>query len=315
MIKPVVILLLSLAPLAVTGQDAASFAKTGRKVLENERYGPAERNLFDIVMPGSAAPTALVIYIHGGGFVFGDKNVPFKWRQQDVSWFLEHNIAYASISYSFYKTDDSTGVGRCLKDVQAAVQYIRHHAAKYNISKEKIACYGHSAGAGSSLYLAFHDDLAIPGDTTLLGESTRLRCAGALDTQATYDLFRWMDFIPGLKTVVNLAKKTFYPAIANFYGYPNYPSFRPVQDATIKRFDMLAMISPDDPPVYVMNLQKQRVPVSFGIIQHHRGHALVLDRIMTEQKVEHLALIRNSSVKSEKDVPEPVTVFLAKYLN
>jgi acetyl esterase/lipase len=312
--RPLSLLIVFLTSLSLSAQEAGFINNHGWTVLKNERYGPGERNLFDIVLPVSGTPTALVIYIHGGGFVAGDKDVPFKWRQQDVKWFLEHNIAYASLSYSFYKTSDSAGVNRCLQDVVMALQYIRHHAAKYNISKERIGCYGHSAGAGSSLYLAFHDDFAKPGDTTLLGESTRIRCCGALDTQATYDLFRWLDFIPGLNTVVGLAKKPFYAAIANFYGYPDYPSFSPVQDQTVAKLDMLRMISQDDPPTYVMNLQKQRVPVSFGIIQHHRRHALILDEILTEKKVEHIAFVRTSTIKAEKDVSEPVTEFIAKYL-
>jgi hypothetical protein len=56
------------------------------------------------------------------------------------------------------------------------------------------------------------------------------------------------------------------------------------------------------------------VPVSFGIIQHHRRHALILDEILTEKKVEHIAFVRTSTIKAEKDLSEPVTEFIAKYL-
>ncbi len=300
----ITLLALSIFPMAMPAQT----------VLKNERYGPAERNVFDIVLPVSDKPTPLVIYIHGGGFTGGDKNVPFEWRKQDVAYFLEHNIAFASINYSYYKTNDSLGVNRCLKDVRTALQFIRHHADRYNISKELIGCYGHSAGAGSSLFLAFHDDFALKNDTTLLGESTRIKCAGALDTQATYDLFRWMDFIPNLKMVVNLMRKSFYAAISGFYGYPDYESFKPVQARTVKPLDMLNMISPDDPPIYVMNLQKQRFPVSFGIIEHHRKHALILDRILNEQKVEHQVYVRKPKIKKEADIKLPVREFLTEHL-
>ena len=39
------------------------------------KYGPAERNVLDFYQAKSERPTPLVIYIHGGGFVGGNKTV------------------------------------------------------------------------------------------------------------------------------------------------------------------------------------------------------------------------------------------------
>ena len=39
----------------------------------NVSYGPAARNVLDFYQAESATPTPLIIYIHGGGFVGGDK--------------------------------------------------------------------------------------------------------------------------------------------------------------------------------------------------------------------------------------------------
>ena len=44
------------------------------------------------------------------------------------------------------------------------MQYIRSRAKEWNIDPTRIASYGSSAGAGTSLWLAFHDDLADPGN-------------------------------------------------------------------------------------------------------------------------------------------------------
>src|SRR5262249_31228942 len=41
--------------------------------LANVRYGPHERNVFDLYKAKSTQPTPLVIFIHGGGFTHGDK--------------------------------------------------------------------------------------------------------------------------------------------------------------------------------------------------------------------------------------------------
>jgi acetyl esterase/lipase len=37
------------------------------------RYGPHERHVLDVWQVSSAAPTPVLIYFHGGGFVGGDK--------------------------------------------------------------------------------------------------------------------------------------------------------------------------------------------------------------------------------------------------
>ena len=276
----------------------------------NLKYGPHERNTFDIYLPQSATPTPLVIYIHGGGFVMGDKQDAAKWRQKDIDFFLSKGIAFASINYRYYKNDDRIGVGNCLDDVQHAIQYIRHQSRKFNLDKTRVVCYGHSAGAGSSMYLAFHDDFAIPGDTSYLGESTRILAVGALETQATYDLFRWLDIVPGLKMVARLQKKFIYNSLANFYGYPDFASFEPLSQSVPAKYDLLDMISPDDPPVYLMNLQKERIPLSMGLIQHHRTHALVLKETLDNHHIENVCYVYSRSLKKAADAPLSIRDFL-----
>lgn len=308
------ILLLLLVSLSAAAQKADFLSGIDCTMLSNVQYGSAKRNVFDIIMPKSGQPTALVVYIHGGGFLWGDKKEAYDYRKEDITYFLQHNIAFATICYQFYKSDDSIGVGRCLNDVQRAIQYIRFNASKYNIDKQRIGCYGISAGAGSSLYLAFHDDMAVKGNSTLLGESTRIRCAGAISTQATYDLFQWFDYIPNLSMVVWLKKKQFHTSMANFYGYPTYKGFKPLIDSIPHRYDMLRLISPDDPPTYVINMQEKRFPKDFDIIEHHRGHAIVLSKELAKKGVKHYRYIYNKKMKSEKDVPYSIKEFMVDNL-
>jgi hypothetical protein len=283
-------------------------------VIKDEKYSGDEKNTFDILMPGSDTPTPLVIYIHGGGFVGGDKADAFRSRREDIAYFLKNNIAFASLNYRFSRTDDSLGVAACLKDVRTALQHIRHHAGRYNVVKERIACYGSSAGAGSSLYLAFHDDFARKNDTTILGESTRTQCVGALATQATYDVFQWITYIPGLDSAVERAKEPTFDVAAKFYGYPNYLAFEPHREAITRELDMLRMISPDDPPAYIMNLQKETVPKDMNTIQHHRAHAVVLSEYLERNRVEHEVYLFSDETSTEKDIPHPVREFLVHHL-
>ena len=47
-------------------------------------------------------------------------------------------------------------------DGARAIQFLRHHADKYHLNKNRFACFGGSAGGCMSMWLAFHDDLADP---------------------------------------------------------------------------------------------------------------------------------------------------------
>ena len=59
---------------------------------------------------------------------------------------------------------------------RASLQTIRSKAKEWNLDPERIACYGGSAGAGISLWLAFHEDLADPNsDDPIARQSTQNR--------------------------------------------------------------------------------------------------------------------------------------------
>ena len=155
----------------------------------NVRYGTHDRNVFDLWLADSNEPTPLVIFIHGGGFVSGDKSKAYE--RDEIDFFLDKGISYATINCR-YMTGEPLGVRASLYDSQRALQYIRSRAKEWNIDKDRIACYGGSAGAGTSLWLAFHDDMADPAnEDPVLRESTRALAAAALSTQATYNLARW----------------------------------------------------------------------------------------------------------------------------
>lgn len=308
-------LFLSCLSRASLAQGIQAFKSQGYTVLENEHYGPDERQVFDLLMPVSDKVTPLVIYLHGGGFVAGDKSEAYGWRKQDVAFFLKNGVAVATVNYRYARNNDSLGVKRSLGDIQTAIQYLRHHAGRYHIDKQAVGCFGTSAGAGSSLYFGLHPDFALPGDSSLHGESTRFLCIGAIETQATYHLFRWMDFVPHLRTLVHLKKKDFYRSVAHFYGYPDYAAFQPQREAITRSLDMLAMVSPDDPPVYVMNLTKARFPKDYGVIEHHRGHVSALAKQLTAQGVEHLAYAPGKHFQQESDAAVTPAAFMLTHLN
>src|SRR5207302_11330766 len=75
-----------------------------------------------------------------------------------------------------------------LEDAARALQMIRSKAGEWNLDKKRIGATGGSAGACSSLWLAFHDDLADPkSEDPVARESTRLHCAAANGAQTSLD--------------------------------------------------------------------------------------------------------------------------------
>jgi len=204
---------------------------------------------------------------------------------------------------------------RCIEDAIAFIRFIRFNADNYNIDSDNICCYGESAGAGISLYLAFHDDMAIPfSDDPMLRESTRIRCAGGIITQATYNLYRWKKFLPGFRIIYLLKKKTFKRQISNFYGFPSYKSFKPFKKEILEKLDMLNMITSDDPPVWLCNIEtkeyKRGIPKTEGQIFHHPRHAEEVGKEAKKNGVVNYVI----TSEKEKEQSPGLDEFFEKYI-
>ena len=239
----------------------------------NETYGDHQRNKFDIWLAKSDKPTPLVIYIHGGGFGSGDKSKHYNSKQ--LVSFLEKGISVATINYRFQK-HEPYGILASLNDSKRCLQFIRYHADKYNVDKARIGVYGSSAGAGTSLWIAFSDDMAdLDNPDLILRESTRISCVGALATQATYNFFKWPE-------ILNLPEELMLDAntekrIAKAFGLKyeegiDLKSYKKI----IEELDFLEKIDKNDPPMFVFNNQKGGIPMTNGQKNHHPLHAKAL---------------------------------------
>src|SRR5262249_1001720 len=141
----------------------------------NVPYGKHARQVLDFYQARSDRPTPLVFYIHGGGWRNGDKKI-------NPKAFLATGISVAEINYRFVEQGEENKVvppvKAPLEDAARALQFVRSKAAEWNIDKKRIGATGGSAGGCSSLWLAFHEDMADPGSTDPIArESTRLYCA------------------------------------------------------------------------------------------------------------------------------------------
>jgi len=81
----------------------------------------------------------VIIYLHGGGWAFGDKSE----INNKVDYFVPNGFALVSINYRLrwdYKLLDQ------LEDVVSAIVWVRQNAKKYGLDGSRIVLMGHEAG-------------------------------------------------------------------------------------------------------------------------------------------------------------------------
>lgn len=213
--------------------------------LANVRYGPHERHVLDFWRAASATPAPLVFVIHGGGWQGGEKERVNKFV--NVEGLLAQGISVVAINYRFIKHAEAEGVTPPVKaplhDAARALQFVRSKAKEWNLDQSRIGAAGGSAGACSSLWLAFHDDLADPqSNDPIARESTRLYCAAVTVAQTTLDPVQMKTWTPNSN----------YGGHA--FGLGSFEQFLAASDRLqplIAEYSPYHLVTKDDPAVYL----------------------------------------------------------------
>jgi carboxylesterase type B len=105
----------------------------------------------------------LIVWVHGGSFAFGNKTSPE--IVDEAQAFARKGYVNASIEYRLSEKGCTSVTAECLiaigqarEDAQAAVRFLREHAADYGIDPERVAIAGTSAGAITALGVGFITD-------------------------------------------------------------------------------------------------------------------------------------------------------------
>ncbi|MCB9927376.1 MAG: alpha/beta hydrolase [Planctomycetaceae bacterium] len=208
------------------------------KQLLDVAYGSHPRQVLDFYQAKSDTPTPVVLYIHGGGWQGGDKKT-------NPKAFLDKGISVVAINYRYVRNGVEEKikppVKAPLEDAARALQFVRSKASEWNLEKSRIGATGGSAGACSSLWLAFHDDMADPkSDDPIARESTRLYCAAVNGAQVSLDPKQLREWMPN------------YGYGAHAFGLPNFQSLIDNRESVlewIKEYSPIEHISKDDPPI------------------------------------------------------------------
>ena len=235
----------------------------------NVAYGTHERQVLDFYQAKSTQPTPLLFFIHGGGWVTGDKKNPGSLKQC-----LAAGISVVSINYRYSWQAHIAGVKPPvewpLSDAARALQFVRSKAAAWNIDKQRIGASGGSAGACSSLWLAFHADMADPKSSDPVArESTRLWCAAVSGAQTSLDPAQLKEWTPNSR----------YGGHAFGFMDPKdlktrdtrFAEFLAARESVlpwIKQYSPMEHVTNDDPPVYLF----YSAPPALGEIQKDPTH-------------------------------------------
>jgi ubiquinone/menaquinone biosynthesis C-methylase UbiE len=257
------------------GQESQARTPNPPPAWQNVQYGPHQRNVLDFWQADSKQPTPLLVSIHGGGFVAGNKSV----APQLLKECLDAGISVAAISYR-YSTQAIAPAP--FQDGARAVQFLRFKAKEWNIDPKRIAATGGSAGAGISLWLGFHDDMADPrSEDPVLRQSTRLSCMAVFDGQTSYDPRFIRKLFPG-KDVYKIGP------LQQLFGV----DLSRLDDLPAEKYQLFEEVSAinhltkDDPPVLLSYSRPMDTEItSQGIGIHHALFGKVLKGKMDELKI------------------------------
>lgn len=224
---------------SVLGQNPEESPLEGSSLFfSNLSYGSEERNIYDIFLPEDGKSLGVVLFFHGGSFLFNDKSdlygPPYVSFIQNL---LDQKVAIVNANYSFLNSPNSNGVSTALEEGTRLLSYLKTVSTSLGIDANKIVLSGASSGAGIALW----NGLQAEHNSGVVG-------VVGLETQSSYDLYSWEELFNGLsvETIVQNSLE-FQLMFSLFYG-----GVVPSQ-AQLDALDFIDFIDSSDPELYLYN--------------------------------------------------------------
>lgn len=228
------------APAAAQPDPSKPLPYPVEPTLRDVAYGKHPKQTLDFWRAKSDQPAPVLVFIHGGGWRNGHRSRVGSLVKQC----LDNGISVATVSYRFVQEagDIHPPVKAPMTDAARAIQFIRHKAPEWGVDKRRMALSGSSAGACTSLWLAFRDDLADPqSKDPVARESTRVLGAAVANPQTSLDPRQMREWTPNIS----------YGAHA-FGVKGNFDAFLAERERLlplIREYSPYELVSKDDPPV------------------------------------------------------------------
>lgn len=136
----------------LTKGNAASSSETVICNFRDIAYGSSSMQTFDLNLPvDGREEIGLLVFLHGGGWIGGDKSAVNK----SFSIFASNkDYATAAINYRL-AGEENADIYDILEDITSALTYIKNMAGGYGMNITKLILCGHSAGGHLALLYSY----------------------------------------------------------------------------------------------------------------------------------------------------------------
>jgi len=197
--------------------------RSGVKVTKDEKYGPDERHRLDVYVPSEKAssPIPILVFVHGGGFVGGDKSTPGTPFYDHIGfYFAKRGILTILPTYRLapkHKWPSGT------EDVAGALTWVRKNGEKFGGDTNRIFVMGFSSGGAHVSSYIFQEEFQLKEGDGL---------SGAILMSGVYD--------PAV-----------YPAPL-YYGEDKskYPSMAPIKYVDGRKIPIFIILAEFDPYIF-----------------------------------------------------------------
>ncbi|PRR78110.1 Acetylxylan esterase precursor [Clostridium liquoris] len=152
----------------------------------------------------------VILYVHGGSWIYGDKNIP-SVLSPPLDSFREEGFTIISVEYRLMKPGVS--FDRPTSDVKDAIRWVYKNKDVYNFNSNEIGVLGISSGAHLSLLASYTDDKQFMDDKNLENYPSKVKYLidflgptdlSTLDTsKANWDMNNILKSVPNVKELTS----------------------------------------------------------------------------------------------------------------
>lgn len=214
----------------------------GESVYKNVAYAqdsPAQK--LDLYLPATGEPPyPVLVAIHGGGFIGGDKE---DGQILPVLQGLTRGYAVVGLDY---RLSPAAHFPAAVSDVKAAVRWVRAHAGEYGLDGSRVALWGDSAG-GNLAALA-----GTSGDSAALRGPDPANADQSDEVQAVVDWFGPISFLRTDRDfrVSGFGERASVEGANSFLSQYLGAPLNEVRNK-VKAADPITYLTPDDPPILI----------------------------------------------------------------
>ena len=138
----------------------------GIKVTRDLSYGPDARHKADMYQPEGKSGMPVVVFIHGGAYVRGERDISPEVYGNVSSYFARQGMLGVNATYRLAPATQWPGAA---EDVGAMVAWLRANVARFGGDPNNITLIGHSAGATHVATYAYLKTLQPAGGPGIAG--------------------------------------------------------------------------------------------------------------------------------------------------